>query len=67
MESSEGAVSGYLVCVTAGVLCAGQGFAVRKDMDHFSQLIHYMYTARPRQSVKQFAPVPKRQECFSFV
>lgn len=51
------------------VLCAGQGFAVRKDMDHFSQLIHSMYTVHPHHT-RAFSnplPVPERQECFSFV
>lgn len=44
-----------------------QGFTVRKDMDQLSQLIHFVYTEHPHQSIQQFTPVPKTQECFSFV
>lgn len=44
-------VSGYECDCGMCVLYVGQGFVVRKDMDHFSQLIHSMYTVHPHQSI----------------
>lgn len=61
--------SQYLFSETVGMLCEGQDSAFRKDTDHFTQLIHSMYTVQPHQSIELFIhlSVPKRQECFSFV
>lgn len=50
-ESSKRVFSVYESECVMRVLCVGQGFVVRKDMDHFSQLIHSMYTVHPHQDI----------------
>ena len=50
-QTSKWVLSVYESECVMHVLCVGQGFVVRKDMDHFSQLIHSMYTVHPHQRI----------------